>query len=74
MPTERSYGSEGDYLTLLMSSDEETKTVESEQATRRTILALVATGLSFGAAVLLKREVLYRGYGEDGYGEQGFGE
>lgn len=57
-----------------MSSDEETKTVESEQATRRTILTLVATGLSFGAAVLMKREMLYRGYGEDGYGEQGFGE
>ncbi|AHB68313.1 hypothetical protein HISP_19850 (plasmid) [Haloarcula hispanica N601] len=57
-----------------MSSDEETRTVESEQATRRTILSLVATGLSFGVAVLLKREILYRGYGEDGYGEQGFGE
>ncbi|MDQ2074231.1 hypothetical protein ACODNH_22885 [Haloarcula sp. NS06] len=48
--------------------------MESEQATRRTILTLVATGLSFGAAVLMKREMLYRGYGEDGYGEQGFGE
>ncbi|GAA3858415.1 hypothetical protein [Haloarcula argentinensis] len=57
-----------------MSSDEKTRTVESEQATRRTILALVATGLSFGIAVLLKRGILYRGYGEDGYGEQGFGE
>jgi len=57
-----------------MSSDAETKTAESEQATRRTVLAIVATGLSFGTAVLLKREMLYRGYGEDGYGEQGFGE
>ncbi|WP_170084326.1 hypothetical protein [Haloarcula rubripromontorii] len=57
-----------------MSSDEETTTVEPEQATRRTILALVATGLSFIAAVLVKREIFYRGYGEDGYGEQGFGE
>ncbi|MFY4813665.1 hypothetical protein ACOJIV_13355 [Haloarcula sp. AONF1] len=57
-----------------MSSNEKTRTVESEQETRRTILALVATGFSFGIAVLLKREILYRGYGEDGYGEQGFGE
>ncbi|AAV44919.1 MULTISPECIES: hypothetical protein [Haloarcula] len=57
-----------------MSSDEKTKEMQPEQATRRTILALVATGLSFGAAVLMKREMLYRGYGEDGYGEQGFGE
>ena len=57
-----------------MSPDEKIKTAESEQATRRTILALVATGFSFGAAVLLKREVLFRGYGEDGYGTQGFGE
>jgi hypothetical protein len=57
-----------------MPSDEKIKNTEAEQATRRTILALIATGLSFGAAVLMKREVLYRGYGEDEYGEQGFGE
>ncbi|WP_199725397.1 hypothetical protein [Haloarcula sp. Atlit-7R] len=57
-----------------MPSDDETKTMESEQATRRTVLALVATGLSFITAVLVKRELFYRGYGEDGYGEHGFGE
>lgn len=57
-----------------MSSDEETRTAESEQATRRTVLALIGTALSFGVAVLLKREIFYRGYGEDGYGELGFGE
>ncbi|MDT3435772.1 hypothetical protein [Haloarcula sp. 1CSR25-25] len=56
-----------------MSTDDETQSSESEQATRRTVLALIATALSFGVAVLLEREVFYRGYGEDGYGEQGFG-
>jgi len=56
-----------------MSTDEEAETSKSEQATRRTVLALVTTVLSFGIAVLLEREILYRGYGEDGYGEQGFG-
>lgn len=56
-----------------MSTDDETQSSESEQATRRTVLALIATALSFGIAVLLEREVFYRGYGEDGYGEQGFG-
>lgn len=57
-----------------MPSDEEIKTTGSRQATRRTILALVATGISFVAAVLVKREILYRGYGGGGYGEQSFGE
>jgi len=56
-----------------MPSDEEPETSPSEQATRRTVLALIATVLSFGVAVLLEREIFYRGYGEDGYGEQGFG-
>jgi hypothetical protein len=56
-----------------MSSDEETDSSESEQATRRTVLALVVTVLSFGIAVVLEREILYRGYGEGGYGEQDFG-
>ncbi|WP_336338475.1 hypothetical protein [Haloarcula brevis] len=56
-----------------MSSDEETDTQTSERATRRTVLALLVTALSFGVAVLLEREVLFRGYGEDGYGEGGFG-
>ena len=42
-------------------------------STRRTALALIATGLSFLLATLLEREVFYRGYGDDGYGEEGFG-
>lgn len=56
-----------------MPSDEEPETSTSEQATRRTVLTIIATVLSFGVAVLLEREIFYRGYGEDGYGEQGFG-
>jgi len=56
-----------------MASDEEPDTSTSEQATRRTVLTIIATVLSFGVAVVLEREIFYRGYGEDGYGEQDFG-
>lgn len=56
-----------------MSSDEATEPSESEQATRRTVLVLITTAFSLGIAVVLEREIFYRGYGEDGYGEQGFG-
>lgn len=56
-----------------MSSAEEPTSSTSKRPTRRTVLALVGTALSFGVAVILERELFYRGYGEDGYGEQGFG-
>jgi len=56
-----------------MAPAEELKSSESKRLTRRTVLALLGTALSFGVAVIFEREIFYRGYGEDGYGEQGFG-
>jgi hypothetical protein len=56
-----------------MSPAEEPTSSASERPTRRTVLALLSTALSFGVAVILERELFHRGYGEDGYGEQGFG-
>jgi hypothetical protein len=56
-----------------MSPAEEPSSSESKRPTRRTVLALLGTALSFGIAVIFEREIFYRGYGEDGYGEQGFG-
>ncbi|MBV0902745.1 hypothetical protein [Haloarcula salina] len=46
---------------------------ESEQATRRTVLYLVLTALSFVIALLFERELFYRGYGEGGYGNDDYG-
>jgi len=46
---------------------------ESDQTTRRTVLYLLLTALSFVIALLFERELFYRGYGEGGYGKDDYG-
>lgn len=46
---------------------------DTEAVTRRTVLSLTVTAVSFAGGVLLEREVLYRGYGVGGYGNEEYG-
>lgn len=57
-----------------MTSVDGTDTDGQRDATRRTVLYLIVTAASFLVAVLLDREVFYRGYGDGGYGTGEFGE
>jgi len=56
-----------------MTSDEELETAEMDRATRRTVLTVVASVVSFVVAVALEREVFYRGYGTGNYGSDDYG-
>lgn len=54
-------------------AEESPATDESEKATRRTVLSLLLTALSFVIGLLFEREIFYRGYGEGGYGSDDYG-